>query len=409
MERYTTIDAITGDIIPYDSARRVLMDYNNGCYIWGYVSKQTFAKEGLFIPLNGKISGYGYSKNFQDRLIFSKALGKHILNLGISKQELVYHKYVLCSGYPYSFYKEYEAVKNFKVFDGKQVVREPIIDFPIQNFLKYTFGLEFETSIGIIPENICFEDGLIPLRDGSITGNEYSTVVMEGQYGLNLLKQQLKDLRNFTRFDKECSLHIHLGGYPLNADKIFSLYRVCLGIERELEKILPRYTFKTSCYKKSGKDYCKILPRLTNFDQLYTYLTEKKFYGSFSEAHPKDIDRERKWNIHQRYHWVNLINMVCYGVNKTVEFRLLRPTYSLEKILFWLYVFNGVMVYAENGGTPTTLLHILSEVYPRDIYDVLEEEYYKVSFCTDAQQSVEDYIGSRIDIENEFFELDKIL
>ena len=270
MERYTTIDALSGDFIPWDNAVRVLLDYKDGCYIFGYVSKKTLtAPNTIFTQSFGKFTEPVLIDNFKENLIFSKYLGKEIVAIGLSKQQLVEQKYRLSSGYPYTFYKEYEAVKNFKVFNGKQVLREPVVNFPLSKYLKYTFGLEFETSIGIIPEKICFEDGLIPLRDGSITGNEYSTVILEGQYGLNLLRQQLKDLRNFTRFDKECSLHIHLGGYPLDAEKIFSLYRVCLGIEKDLKHILPRYTFNTASYKRSGKDYCKILPKVSNFNELY--------------------------------------------------------------------------------------------------------------------------------------------
>jgi hypothetical protein len=60
-----------------------------------------------------------------------------------------------------------------------------------------------------------YELGLIPLRDGSITGIEFSTVVLQGNEGLNLLKQQVEALNANTIFDKDCSLHIHFGGLNL--------------------------------------------------------------------------------------------------------------------------------------------------------------------------------------------------
>ena len=132
----------------------------------------------------------------------------------MSKKDAIFAKYCRGRNFPYHFRKEYEAVNNLETFKDRQKVRYDF-EFPIENFIKYSFGLEFETSNGIIPEEICFADGLIPLRDGSISGNEYSTVVLQGHKGFNLLYQQLETLRKYTRFDKECSLHIHFGGFPL--------------------------------------------------------------------------------------------------------------------------------------------------------------------------------------------------
>ena len=77
-------------------------------------------------------------------------------------------------------------------------------------------GFEFETSAGIIPEEIALRDGLVPLRDGSISGLEYSSVVLTPDNdGLSLLKQQLETLRQYTSFNKECALHIHFGKFPM--------------------------------------------------------------------------------------------------------------------------------------------------------------------------------------------------
>ena len=87
---------------------------------------------------------------------------------------------------------------------------------------------------------------------------------MKGNSGLNLLSQQLETLKKYTSFNKECSLHIHFGGYPLEDKALFRLYQVCLYLQEngELSKILPPFTFETSRYKDSGKDYCKFLQGL---------------------------------------------------------------------------------------------------------------------------------------------------
>ena len=77
------------------------------------------------------------------------------------------------------------------------------------------------------------------------------------------------------------------------------------------------------------------------------YFTGRSYFGSFVQPHPNDLTRERKWQIPQRYHMCNFVNMFCYNVNKTIEMRFLAPTYNLEKILTWLYIFNAILIYAE--------------------------------------------------------------
>jgi len=413
MEAIYTIDIVTGEKISINAGVRVIADYVHNHFIFG----QTVTSEPI-VTIRVYIENRWLEHNilvsrFTKYIVYDCSRGDYFLNINVPLKETVMAKFCKRSGFPYSFSKKYEAVENFNLFDHKQKVLENI-NFPIAKYFKYTFGLEFETSTGIIPEDICFRDGLIPLRDGSISGNEYSTVILSGNEGFNLMYQQIKTLRKYTRFDKECSLHIHIGGFPLEPQKILSLYNLCFILESEIKTILPRYTFYTSKYKASHKDYCKLLPRsFDSFEDFYTAFTTNRFFGSLEQAHPHDIDRSRKWQIHERYYWANLLNLICYKVNKTMEFRMLRPTYNLEKILFWMYVFNAIMIVAETK-TITSKDHlkindILSCVYPADLVETLMIDYYKCMLCSEEQYSYfGDCIGERIDIENEFFEKDKI-
>ena len=123
------------------------------------------------------------------------------------------------------------------------------MEYTLSKYLKYTFGLEFETSMGYIPEDICFRDGLIPLRDGSISGLEYSTVVLNGNDGLSLLKQELESLKEYTAFNKECSLHIHLGGFPLDPNAIIRAQTLCRLLEKDISQLVPSLTFRSSEYE----------------------------------------------------------------------------------------------------------------------------------------------------------------
>jgi len=411
MERIYTVDGITGNVIEAISDYRCLLDIVQDRFVLGYTMAPTRSVE-IYIDSNFSSIRIPEGK-FEDHIVYNNATGTEFLDFNVPIKQLVIAKYTKTSGYPYSFAKKYEAVENFNLFKGKQHVVEDI-PFPISKYVKYTFGLEFETSVGIIPEELCFRDGLIPLRDGSISGNEYSTVVLSGNKGFNLLYQQLKTLRKYTRFDKECSLHIHLGGFPLIPEKILSLYNLCYALQKELQMVLPKYTFYTSRYKASQKDYCKLLPSaFDTFDKYYSAFVGRKFLGDLHQGHPNDVERARKWQIHERYYWANLLNLICYKVNKTMEFRMLRPTYNLEKILFWIYIFNAIMQFAEKHNVTSkaalNMEHVLNDIYPTELATKLMYDFYKCEVCSDVQTSLNDYIGSRLEIEEEFFEKDKII
>lgn len=412
MERIYTIDCITNAVIDVASAATCVIDYICGYFVYGYTITPIQPVK-IYTKDTGWRNAYVPENKLKEHFVYHKGWGEWFLDFNVPLKELVAAKYVKESGYPYTFAKRYEAIENFSIFEGKQEIKENKY-FPISKYFKYTFGLEFETCTGIIPEDICFRDGLIPLRDGSIAGNEYSTVVMQGNEGFNLLYQQIKTLREYTRFDKECSLHVHIGGFPLVPEKILSLYNLCYILQSTFKTILPRYTFYTSKYKASGKDYCKLLPSAYNdFNCYYHQFVGKNFYGDLHQAHPDDIDRARKWQIHQRYYWANLLNLICYKVNKTMEFRMLRPTYNLEKILFWMYIFNAILMFAEEHNiTKTdriTLQQILEVIYPKELCDELMINFYKCQICSDEQTKYGDYIGARTDIEDEFFDKDKII
>lgn len=286
--------------------------------------------------------------------------------------------------FPYSFSQMYEAIHCFNVFKGKQFLTK-VEEFDYSKHLNYTFGLEFETSAGYIPEDICLRDGLIPLRDGSISGVEYSTVVLSGNDGVNFLKQQLNTLNKYTVFDKECSLHIHMGLPEVNPYIVWNLYVLATIVQNELTSYVPYWTFESQRYKRTGKNYCQKLPVCEHFDSFYKFIAGERFDGSLSRPHPSDPDRTRKWQISSRYFAFNFVNLLCYESPKTLEFRFLRPTYNYDEIMTWMFVFNSMIKIAyvaskENTCTDykTTfeymnkrfgnLFNMIKLSYPHDLY-----------------------------------------
>lgn len=294
------IDEITGDKIPQNKSTLVVVKHLQNTIIFGYVNNAEPLIRFKALVNNNFSTFIGSETLLRDTLVFSNLRGYYISPIGISPSELVREMYQLGQGnFPYSLERRYEAIESFNMFEGKQKILN-IKNFQFSKYIKYSFGLEFETSMGYVPEDICFRDGLIPLRDGSISGIEYSTVVLKGDEGLSLLYQQIETLRKHTAFNKECALHIHFGGFALEKNTIYRIYLACKKLEDELELLVPNYTFYTAKYKDNGKDYCKKLPIFQDFETLYKYLVGELFYGSFTQAHPNDIERKAKWRIPTR-------------------------------------------------------------------------------------------------------------
>lgn len=404
----------------------VVVDKYENIYILGYLHKCNIKKETVLIEINDNRELYGtqyaLKKTMGDKLIYSNHLGKWILKDSCSRQDLISHRYLLGHGankgrFIYSFSRDYEAIKNFDLFRGKQRIVEEK-SHPLAKRLPYTIGLEYETSQGYLPEEICFRDGLIPLRDGSITGLEYSSVVLSGNEGICLLEQQVKSLRKWTAFNKECSLHIHFGGFPKETWAVWNLYRICLNLQNDLSRILPPATFHSSSYKNSGKDYCKLLPSFRNFENLYQSLVGLNWEGSFTVPHPNDPYRDRKWNIPTRYYFVNFINFLCYDVNKTIEFRFLRPTYNIRRIKSWIYLFTAILQCAEKIGKvkdnyeyPMSFSEVFRVAYGNDVefIEFLDEEVSRQNILTQNQIFNGDRIGADVMLENLIYDEDEII
>lgn len=400
------VDEVTGYLEPIQKTQEVVIGHTPKQIITGYTCSNNVIQ--ILIKIEKRFVRFLAIENrIKDILIFSNNHGYYISKIGLTPEEIFEETHIKGQGgFPYNFDRKYEAVENFKLFDGMQVVLNPYEKFLISDFMPYTFGLEFETSAGYIPEEICFRDGLIPLRDGSIAGLEYSTVVLQGNDGIALLKQQLDSLNTNTEFNKECSLHIHMGGFPLNATKLFNIHLICKRLESEIQNMIPRYTFHSGEYKDNGKDYCKRLKDFRNFSQMYEYLVGRRFFNDFTQPHPYDIRREAKWHINTRYFWVNFINALCYNVNKTIEFRLLRPTYNFKKILLWLYIFNAILRYAETQEVEHsnfTMEKIIRNVYPSNLANAILDGICRLKVLVVNQTRNGDYCGRDVHLETDLF------
>lgn len=106
------------------------------------------------------------------------------------------------------------------------------------------------------------------------------------------------------------------------------------------------------------------------------------------------------------YYWINFINALCYDVNKTIEFRFLRPTYNFQKIILWLYIFNALLTYAEHYMDECGRMNlpgIIRKVYPNEIAERIVTGLCKLSTVVTNQTNNGDLIGQDVYMEEEMF------
>lgn len=361
----------------------------------------------------------------KDSVVYSNLTGMYFHKSRLNKKDLLEHINIKGTNlFNYTFSREYEAISHLDLFSGAEKIINPVRILGA-NDIKYSFGLEYETACGMIPEHLCFRDGLIPLRDGSITGVEYSSIVLKKEEGVNLIRQELETLKEYTEFNKECALHMHLGGFPVRGSFVFTLYSLIAILQDDFKRYCNEWIYNTSSYKNSRKDYCKRLPSYDSFREMYESMVGNRWANSLRKPHPADVDRSHKWNVHTRYYCVNFINMLCYDSPKTIEFRFLRPTFNFTKVYTWMLIFNAILKAAEEFTTKygslginaaarvmtkecncsdITLVNLINHIYSGDLKDAIIECLHNIKIASRQQKAVGDYAGANTSYEDKLLD-----
>jgi len=274
-----------------------------------------------------------------------------------------------------------------KNYDGKW--SEAVIKYG-KVLKNLSFGLEFETIKGFVPNRLLNKFGLIPLRDGSISGIEYVTVPFSSEKGLQTTIDLLPLLQERTEYDNTCSLHAHLGNVPRSKEFMLAFYKVTCALQDQIYECFPLY--KKYNFKVKNKNYSKPYPIFSllsqmdpiinsnnideNFNILYSYLSGGQSFGEVGmnldnvKGHPSDPNGTQKWNIKTRYYLHNMIPLL-FGNKTTVEFRIHTPTYDVNKIIPFILISSIIVNFTIDNEKK--ILEQKGFLAYKDLYSIIGE------------------------------------
>lgn len=236
----------------------------------------------------------------------------------------------------------------------------------------YTFGVEYETSLGFLPEFFCEKSALLPVRDGSLPNGslEYISPVMSGE--VNTIRKQCAWLSRFCSTDFNTSTHIHIGNLPQTPEFLVAFYMLYERLQEEIQNISPncKKDVPTLAKKERAKDHCKFLPQL-GLKYLFDFIKDgeinesevKRAYNEIwtwandgvppsSDYNPKNRrhvkDGRDKWHFLSRYHIISLIPFL-FENKRTIEFRYHYGTTNSTRIINWLLICIAIIEYAKNN------------------------------------------------------------
>ncbi len=287
--------------------------------------------------------------------------------------------------------------------------------FRITEGKKHTFGVELETSIGILRPWHYKELNIEAVHDGSLRGpngedplgGEYVTGILTGDMGFNQVNKICTTLSKRCEIDKRCGVHVHVGIKPTNSF-IVHLYKLLSDIQGEIWSIMPptrrngkycRNLYKVDFSKLSSTKTEEERELIINdiFSKIYTLINVQPVtrtengVGMYSKqiAHP--LGDKCNFNVDTpRYCWVNFVPALFIRreyLNSgkkpkdyngyTIEFRPHPGSLNYNKIKNWIKICIGIVSFAENNEdyiakNKVTLTEIIKSVYPKSSNKLLD-------------------------------------
>lgn len=216
--------------------------------------------------------------------------------------------------------------------------------------LKYTFGIELESSAGEVPIPSIKELNVAVAGDGSVGANEYVSGILHGSSGMEEAGKILQAFRKSCLVDDRCGVHIHIGGLDNKNVKTpkfgrdFSISAIKLGtlLERELYMMSPKSRNPKLKYCAGIKNYSGITP-----ENWRPYLGSYIFGRGYEWSDGDEGKELGRW-ASARYKWLNLVNCCTVGRFKTIEIRLWPGTTSYNKLKNYILLSLAFVNYVDN-------------------------------------------------------------
>lgn len=247
---------------------------------------------------------------------------------------------------------------DYQTWGGKQTlfgeIHRDVISTSLQKTggIGYSFGVEIETSAGLVPHNEAHKLGVLAVGDRSIGSAEYVTPVLHGNDGIDFLEQLCRMVNEHCLVDDRCSIHVHVGSaqslssrtscWPLRFDRRFAIAAIKLGtlIEEDLYRMLPkgRHPYNRHCY--SIRRYDNINEEnYAEFLGSFVFGPEERFNTILDMRHYKygtgNCTKESSlptW-CGSRYKWLNLVRAYSRcSAGRTIELRIWNASTNFEKI-----------------------------------------------------------------------------
>ena len=307
---------------------------------------------------------------------------------------------------------------------------------------KYTFGVEIETSGGIVPLYRVKDYNLAAMRDGSITGAEYVTGILTGDKGFYHLSKICKLLSTRCQIDSRCSIHVHIGNINLTKETIVAIYLLGLMLENELFLMLPESRRNNEFCRMLSADIASVIPPNSGLNESIISQTKLDiiYHNLFAfvstESYPNEKVNRRMTHPKgakcgynhstPRYWWLNLVpglftreekyevvkkhrfdkikeknqNINLYS-NRTIEFRCHSATLNYEKITNWLKICMSIIFLAENkpieileryvDKNNISLEEVIKNAYPQNNTKLLEYIHLRKATFTEKTTELKEY------------------
>jgi hypothetical protein len=249
----------------------------------------------------------------------------------------------------------------YMVEDGRQL---PSIGNSFRELggLRYTFGLELETSAGRLTLDDLLYSNTSMQGDRTIQSYEYVTNILSGDVGLTCVKALANAMRKRTIVGDGNGLHIHIGGHDNeklwtpNFNRMFSINAIKLGVQIEDEMMaLLHPDRRTDRYLQSIKEWGNI-----DGNNWRAVLGDFVFRGSEDpfkkyenyQTQVLDDKYNREFHISRwaktKHKWMNLNHCNARSHVNTIEFRLFSSTGDYKKIYNFLLLSLAIVWFIES-------------------------------------------------------------